>query len=125
MQNLERPRVAWFWWLVILAFPVVGLGCCTGLWQIGHQPRNGIRVEALEAEMRQQLPPGSTWEQARERFASRGLNVSEMEKDGRATGLAVMIPNNSFLDSAEIRVYLYFDGQRLQRITVERFVYSL
>ena len=48
-----------------------------------------------------------------------------MLKD-RPIGLGATIPNDSLIDAAEIRIYLYFDEHgRLRKWSVHRFVFSL
>jgi hypothetical protein len=113
-------------WFPIVA--VVGLfACCGGLALFGDCPKNGVRVERLEADLNERLPDGSTWEQAEAWFASHGLRpgvISEM--GGRKVGLAATIPNDSLLESAEIRIELYFSREgRLEKRVIYRFVYSL
>lgn len=121
------PHAQWFWWLVLPAFAAVALGICTGLWHLAYVPRSGIRVEQLEADLRQQLPLGSPREKVEACFTSRGIKASiMMAADGRELGLAASIPNNSFAEAADIRIIVYFDEHgRLERMDILRFVYSL
>jgi hypothetical protein len=112
----------------IVTAAILGLlACGGGLALFGHIPKNGIRVERLEADLNERLPDGSTWEQAEAWFASHGLQPSDLyDMDGRKDGLAVTIPNDSLLDSAEICIELYFSPEgRLNKRVIYRFVYSL
>jgi hypothetical protein len=84
-------------------------------------------VERLEADLKERLPDGSTWEQAEAWFASHGIQQEDIvEMSGRRIGLGARIPNDSLLESAEIRIELYFspDG-RLQERSIYRFVCCL
>ena len=69
MRDLRAASGRWFWWLIIPAFAAVAVGICLGLWRAATTPKSGIRVEQFEAELRQQLPAGSTREQVRDWFA--------------------------------------------------------
>lgn len=113
------------WFLVAAA---VGLfACCGGLALFGDRPKNGIRVERLEADLNERLPDGSTWELAEAWFASHGLRPNGIiEMSGRRIGLMANIPNDSLLESAEIRIELYFSPEgRLNHRVIYRFVYAL
>ena len=99
---------------------------CGGLWFFADKPKNGIRVEQLEDDLRKRLPIGSTWKEAEGWFASHGIKPGAIsELGGRKIGLGSTIPNDSLLDSAEIRIELYFneDGRLRERI-IYRVVYS-
>jgi hypothetical protein len=81
----------------------------------------------LEADLHERLPDGSTWEQAEAWFASHGFRP-DVIVDGAGTkiGLCDVIPNDSLLDTAEIRIELYFSPEgRLRERIIYRFVFSL
>jgi hypothetical protein len=114
--------------LMITVAAVVSLfASCGGLVIFGDYPKNGIRVERLEADLNEQLPDGSSWEQAEAWFASHDFQPHLIaEKDGPIVGLGATVPNDSLLESAEIRIEVYFspDGRLKERV-IYRFVYSL
>jgi hypothetical protein len=106
---------------------VLMICCCAGIGVFGDRPKNGIRVEKLEVDLKTQLPDGSSWEESELWFSSHNLqpHVIDRRQDGRKSGLGVTIPNDSLLDTAEIRIELYFDETgRLYKRSIERFVYS-
>ena len=114
--------------LVVTVPVVVGLfACCGGVAFYGDRPKNGIRVERLEADLEERLPDGSTWDQAEAWFASHGFQPGTIgESGGRKTGLGATVPNDSLLESAEIRIELHFSPEgRLQKRVIYRFVFSL
>jgi hypothetical protein len=98
--------------------------CCGGLALFGDRPKNGIRVEQLEADLTQQLPDGSTWEQAEVWLASYGVRpIAYYTEGGRKTGLEAVIPNDSLLFGARIIIELHFTPEgRLQKRLIEREV---
>ncbi|MDB5307549.1 MAG: hypothetical protein JWO38_1751 [Gemmataceae bacterium] len=113
--------------LIMAAMLAIGLfGCCGGIALFGARPENGIRVEQLEADLRANVPLGSSREQAEAWITAHGFTPEGIsDKSGRRVGLAAMIPNDSLLDSAEIRLYIYFDDTgRVREVTIFRFVYS-
>lgn len=113
--------------LLLAVAGVIGLfSCCGWVALFGDRPKNGIRVEQLEADLNERLPDGSTWEQAEAWFASHGLRPGVIGWGNQKDGLAATIPNDSLLESAEIRIELYFSPEgRLQKRVIYRFVYSL
>lgn len=108
---------------------VIGLfSCCCGLALFGDRPKNGMRVEQLETDLNEQLPDGSTWHQAETWFASHNTQPSVIinSADKRKVGLGAIIPNDSLLESAEIRIQVYFSPEgRLIKRSIYRFIYSL
>jgi hypothetical protein len=107
---------------------VVGiLGCCGVLSYLATRPTNGIRVQQLEAEIKERLPLGSSREQVEGWFASHRITPQDVcDLDGRKIGLGVVIPNSTWLETAEIQVWFYFDqAGRLEKAIIDRFVISL
>jgi hypothetical protein len=127
MEELSSRRKSRLGVYVIAAVVVGLVACCGGLALFGDRPTNGIRVEQLEADLNERLPDGSTWEEAEAWFASHGFKTRAIgEKGGRKIGLGTRIPNDSLLESAEIRVELYFSPEgRLKKRVIYRFVPSL
>lgn len=113
----------------LIAAVSVGLfGCCGGLLAFGDRPHNGIRVENLEKDLNERLPDGSTWDEAEAWFAAHGIKPHSISRvsDGNKVGLGATVPNNSFVNSAEIRIALFFNAQsRLEKRIVYRFIYSV
>ncbi|MDY3561866.1 hypothetical protein R5W23_003294 [Gemmata sp. JC673] len=110
----------------------VTLGLCVvagGTWLVfcGDEPKNGIRVEQLEADLNERLPDGSTWAQAEAWFASHGIEATVgTDPEGRKISLHAQIRNDSFLESAEIRIDLDFSSDgRIRERSIYRFVYAL
>ena len=114
-------------WLLAIVVVAGLFGCCGGLTLIGGRPKNGIRVEKLEADLRSSLPVGSMWAQAEAWFASHGIEpMGIRDLNGKEVGLGAIIPNDSFLESAEIYLYVYFnDAGEVREIIIYRFVYFL
>jgi hypothetical protein len=117
-------------WLirVLLAVAVVDGVACWGI-AAYHTfvPWNGIEVEQVRANLDEDLPDGSSWEQAHEWFATHGIKPDYIvESDGRRIGLMKIIPNSSLLENAHICIELYFDDNgKLQKRMVRRHVVSL
>jgi hypothetical protein len=94
---------------------------CSG-WVIyyGFRPKNGIKVERLEAELKARLPLGSTREQAEAWFAAHGFQPDQLGQNDQMTCLGARIANDSFFEDAVIGILLCFDAEgRLER----RFIY--
>jgi len=113
----------------ITATIVFVLACCGGLILFGDRPTNGIRVERLEADIRRSLPVGSTWQEASAWFVSHNIQAGgakDVLTGLPAKLLLATIPNDSLLESAEIRIAIYFDEDcQLTKIDIYRFVYCL
>ena len=90
-------------------------------------PTNGITVGRLEADLNEQLPDGSTRESAEKWFARHGIQPWDItDLEGRKTGLGAIVPNNTLLNTAEIRIFLYFSPEGgLNYRKIYRFSYSL
>src|SRR5205814_2494718 len=87
-------------------------GAAGGLYWAG-QPKNGIRVERLEAEVHEQLPPGSSREDVLAWFAAHEITQVEGLRDmsGGNTGYKGSVPNDSWLDKGTIQIWCRLDGQ--------------
>ena len=123
--NARKGRTALF---LFTSAAITIIGCCGGLVAFWDWPSNGIRVEQLEAELNDQLPDGSTWEQAEAWFASRGIKTYEIGEGApwRASGFSATIPNGNLLISADIEIELYFTpDRRLRHRVIERTIYTL
>jgi hypothetical protein len=102
------------------------LACLAGILFVGDQPKNGIRVEQLEADLNQQLPLGSSWEEAEAWFAARGLKASGIYRGAecRRVGLIAAVPNDTFLEKAHIVISLSFCPEgRLEKYEVARIIH--
>ncbi len=60
-------------------------------------------------------------------LASRGIEPDGgIDAHRREACLSAHVPNDTLVESAEIRIYLYFDRQgRLVKRSIDRFVFSL
>lgn len=85
------------------------------------------RVERLEADLRAGVLPGSPKEAAEAWFAAHGIRLGLMVgASGRPVGYLATVPNDTWLEPAEIRITVDFDDQgRVTGVTIYRFVYSL
>ena len=114
--------------LILLAAVVAGVFAgCGGLTYFSVNPKNGIRVGRLEADLHERLPEGSSWAEAEAWFASHGVKPGGIvDSGGRRIGLMTIIPNDTLVESAEVQIFLYFDdtGKLRERI-IRRVVYSL
>jgi hypothetical protein len=125
---VEEPKKrSWHNGLPLTLALVAGIvACCGGLVLFVDRPKNGIRVERLEADLNERLPDGSSWEQAEVWFASHGFQPSDIGEHGSKHGLYVIIPNDSLVETgAEIHIELYFSPEgRLEKRVIYRFVPS-
>jgi hypothetical protein len=107
---------------------VATLVACGGLGFGAVQPRNGIRVEPLEADLRACVPSGSPKETAETWFDMHGIRYGPITQgaSGKHVGYSAIVPNDSWLESAEIRIAVDFDDDgRVTDVNIYRFVYSL
>lgn len=105
-----------------------GLAACSGLLYLGHQPTNGIHVDELEADLRRNVPVGSTRAQAEAWFMSHGWRPSLAGQTGteRIVGIGTSVPNSSWLETAEIRIDISFDEAGvITAVSIYRFVFTL
>jgi hypothetical protein len=87
-----------------------------------------VRVEALEQDLRDRLPIGSTREQVQDWFASHGITYGDTvdSATGKRDGYCATMPNDSWVESAEIRISFEFDDRgRLTKFRIIRFVYCM
>ena len=107
-------------WVTLLTLAAVLVGA-TGLVFAAYRPERGIRVEELKADAEQKLPVGSSREQAKEWFASRGITDVKDARDIVGTGYRGTLPNSSWVEGGEIVVTVMFDREnKLNRLTVVR-----
>lgn len=100
-----------------------------GLVFLAVRPTNGIWEWQLKADLERQLPDGSTWDEADAWFAARGIPTSRIcqhssgsPQDKDVVGLYALVPNDSPIENAEIRIALFFDSNgRLYKRDVYRF----
>jgi len=91
--------------LVILA-AVLG-----ATWYFGNLPQNGRQLADVKEEIDQQLPPGSTRENARAWFAERGVTEFGDLRNlgGQVDGYWAIIPNDTWFEAADIHIACRFD----------------
>ena len=122
-----RPRGAVRRWLPWVALTAALLGC-GGLGYSAFEPRNSIRVGPLEADLRAAVQPGSPKGAAEAWFAAHGIRygLTINGASGRHVGYFAVVPNDTWLEPAEIRIVVNYDEQgRVTGVTIYRFVYSL
>lgn len=131
MATIQKPTRR-RWKRIVLAALVVFV--CVGLAYLAVHPTNGIWVGQLEAELNRDLPDGSTEEEARAWFASKGFFISGIRLAPGVTenqsqfvgGVMALVPNNSLVERAEIRITVYFDRHgRVCKRDIYRFVCCL
>ena len=110
------------WWVSVLVLATAAAGIA-GLLYFAHLPKDGVRVEQLEADAQQSLPPGSTKEQVMAWFTAH--KISEIgditDPGGNKVGYQAAVPNDSWMDKAEIRISCPFDSQgKLKEVRVYR-----
>ncbi len=108
----RRRRKQVPWWVVALVF--AGMFAALGaVWYFGSIPENGIRVEDVQADAEQNLPPGTPREEVRAWLARHGVTEVFDLRDlgGRVDGFGGALPNNSWLESAYISFEFRFDRE--------------
>jgi hypothetical protein len=117
MTRRRRRRL-----LLILAVVSLPFLCCGGFEFLVRFPTNGTLVERLEADLNERVPLGSTWEQAEAWFASYNMQPGGIyDEANRKIGIVALISNDSFLQRAQIEIYLHFDPEgRLRERSIRR-----
>jgi hypothetical protein len=109
-------------WVVLLTVAAVIAAAAGGLY-LASQPKNGIRVEQLEAEIHEQLPPGSSREEVLAWYDAHGITeLSDLtDTGGGKAGYQGSLPNDSWLDKAEILILCRLNRQgKLADVTIFR-----
>jgi len=107
-------------WVVILTLAAVVLGAA-GLVYAANRPERGIWVDELRADAEQRLPKGSSREQAKEWFASRGIGDVQEARDIVGSGYRAVLPNSTWMEGGEIIITCMFDQKnQLERVNVIR-----
>lgn len=123
-RGAESHAPRWRRWLTRIGF-LAALLCGVGFCQKASSPHNRILVDRLEADLRDNVPPGSTRAQAETWFKARGLKFAVIS-DGspeRPVGYSSRVDNDSWLESAEIRIVVEFDDTgRVTNTIIRRFV---
>ena len=85
-------------WVVLLTVAAV-IGAAAGGLYLASQPKNGIRVEQLKAEIDEQLPLGSSREEVLAWFAAHGIAEPSdlLDTGGGKAGYKGSLPNDSWL----------------------------
>jgi len=128
LQDPAGQKPGRFRFCLLVAGIICVIGGCIGVGYLAIRPEGGVTVKQLEAEVKEKLPIGSSRKQVYAWFASHGLYPADIVEisSGRSVGLGTSMPNNTFLEMAEIRISVYFDSaDRLERVHIYRFVYSL
>jgi hypothetical protein len=113
MTNTSNNQKSSRRWVFIATTFVAFFSCCGApLYSYLVLPQwNKIRAERLKTDLQEQLPDGSTREQAEAWFATRGLETSDLMNmaDRRRCGLHATIIAGTSLYYQEIHVYVYLD----------------
>ncbi len=108
-------------WATLLTLMVV-MAAFAGLIYIAYQPKNGIELKKMEADLRQSLTLGtSTRDDAKAWFAAHGANeVREIaDTGGNKNGYMVQIPNDSWMKQTQIEIMVRFDGEgKMNQISI-------
>jgi hypothetical protein len=98
------------------------LAAFAGLIYYAYQPKNGVQLEPLEADLRENLRIGeSTRADANAWFSAHGVSeVHEIaDTGGNKNGYLVQIPNDSWMKQTQIEIMVRFDrGGKLKEITM-------
>jgi hypothetical protein len=109
-------------WVVLLTVAAVIGAAATGLY-VASQPKNGIRVEQLEADLHEHLPLGSSREEVLAWYSAHGITeLSDLtDTGGGKAGYRASVPNDSWLDRANIEIMCRIDRQgKLTDVTIFR-----
>jgi hypothetical protein len=107
-------------WVVVMTLAAVVLGAA---WLVyaANRPEGGVWVDELRADAETRLPKGSSREQAKEWFASRGISDVQEARDITSSGYRAIVPNSTWMESGEIIVTCMFDRKdQLERISIIR-----
>jgi len=123
LSKPPRPKSHIKWWQAILVLLIVfgGLGC--GL-HFANQPKDGATVESVEADALASLPVGSNEDAAVAWFIARGYSEYGETTDtkGKKTGYRALVPNDSWLEKAEIEIVLKYESRKLAKVQVSRIL---
>src|SRR4051794_8293482 len=97
-------------WVIVLVFVFLLAGGAGGYYVAG-QPKNGVRLEPLEADAAAKLPPGTDKEKVPEWFAAHGITDFGDLKDtgGGKIGYRAVVPNDSYLEKSAIDISFWYD----------------
>jgi hypothetical protein len=122
---MNRPSAEPRWVIARLLAAVVLVGVVAVLIRLTVGQSGGSKVERLRSEIAAELPAGSEREAVIRWFAARGWAPGTVVKDDRPIGLMHLLRDDGWLETAEIRIYFWFDDTgQLQRVDVDRFVFS-
>src|SRR6478735_4230546 len=99
MAEVAKERLGGMGVILVVVVICAGGG---GLLHVHDQPKNGIRVENMEADLKAKLPLGSSWEASEAWFASQGIKPSVLLRgpESQRSELLATVPNDTFLESA-------------------------
>jgi hypothetical protein len=107
-------------WVVIVTLAAVVLGAA-GFVYAANRPEGGIWVNELRADAEQRLPKGSSREEAKGWFASRGISDVQEARDIVGSGYRAVVPNSTWMEGGEIIITCMFDQKdQLERVSVIR-----
>jgi hypothetical protein len=120
-RGLNRRVPIW----IVVAAVVALIGASAGGVYLAGQPKNGVHVEQLEADIHEQLPIGSSREAVLEWFTAHGItDLSDLlDTGGGKAGYKASVPNDSWTDKATIEIMCRIDRKgQLKDVTIFRSV---
>jgi hypothetical protein len=117
-------RRRWLWLSLSLSLVAI-CASCGSLIYYNNEPIRAF--EHLKQEIEADLPLGTPRADVERWFKNRQITHGDIvDENNRICGLITSLPQRSFLQTAEIRIALYFDdSNRLKKLHVYRFVPSL
>ncbi len=108
--------------LFVLLFLVVGPFICFAGWLVWEEATNAYYIYRLKVQLDEELPDGSTEEQAKAWLASHGFSYCFVLQTSQkpTVGIRGGIRNSRFLNDGEIRIDLDFGPSGLTKREVSR-----
>jgi hypothetical protein len=109
-------------WVVLLIVATM-IGAAAGGLFLASQPKNGVRLEQLEADIHEQLPLGSSREEVLAWFTAHGITelFDLFDTGGSKAGYRAIVPNDTWLDKGTIEIMCRLDRQgKLTDVTIFR-----
>lgn len=109
------------WVVVLVLVLVIGTGACG--YYVASQPKDGVRVEAVRAELVAKLPPGTPKDEIVKVFEAKGYKDYGKVTDtgGKTIGYRTLVPNDTYLEKAELDIACKFDEDgKVTTVEVQR-----
>ena len=107
-------------WVVVLVLVLLLAGGAGGYYA-ANQPKNGVRLERLEADAREKLPAGTDKEKVPAWFAAHGItDFGDLTNTGGGKiGYRALVPNDTYMERAELDISFKYDKDG--KVTESRF----